>query len=258
MNLRRGDRVCASARPGPRCCRSADSRLGLATNFGRLASRSRRCKPAEGIREMPSFTVESRWTDQTQQGGGSGGGSGAMSEVLDPSTGKPDALGDIMGPRTAQDMTFDGQKLRLYEPELMSDAYTTRNRPLLAEWDAVAGRPGYQSSEYQSLRDTGPIPEGNWLAKQSRFQLRCDASPWDQFKGVFGAGTWKGGQMVWGDSRVWLEPMAGTNTFGRSNFSIHGGWFPGSAGCIDLTSSMPSFSQWFRSLGTDLTLRVQY
>jgi hypothetical protein len=52
-----------------RRCRSADSRLGLTTKFGRLASRPKRCKPAEGIREMPWFTVESRWTDQTQQGG---------------------------------------------------------------------------------------------------------------------------------------------------------------------------------------------
>jgi hypothetical protein len=69
-NLRRGDRACASTRPQMKCCRSADSRLGLTTNFGRLTSRPRRCKLAEGIREMPSFTVESRWTDQTQQGGG--------------------------------------------------------------------------------------------------------------------------------------------------------------------------------------------
>ncbi len=78
--LPRGDRRCslrarcASSRPRPRCCRSENSRLGLATNFRRLAPRPKLCKPAEGIREMPWFTVKSWWGDQTQQGGGFGDG----------------------------------------------------------------------------------------------------------------------------------------------------------------------------------------
>ena len=63
-------RRCASTRPRPRCCRFENARLGLATNFRQVAPRPKRCKPAEGIREMPSLTVESWWSDQTQQGGG--------------------------------------------------------------------------------------------------------------------------------------------------------------------------------------------
>ena len=37
----------------------------------------------------------------------------------------------------------------------------------------------------------------------------------------------------WGDWRVPLHPSAGTNAFGRGGFFLHGGMFPGSAGCID-------------------------
>jgi hypothetical protein len=80
----------------------------------------------------------------------------------------------------------------------------------------------------------------------------------DRGLGYVGRGSWPGGEVAWGDSRVWLTPGAQTNTFGRSGFSIHGGWYPGSAGCIDLTSSMPAFTQQFSRLGLDLTLQVQY
>jgi hypothetical protein len=66
-----GDRRCASARPRPRCCRIENARLGLATNFRQVAPRPKQRKPAEGIREMPSFMVKPWWGDQTQQGGGS-------------------------------------------------------------------------------------------------------------------------------------------------------------------------------------------
>jgi hypothetical protein len=98
-------------------------------------------------------------SEARQQGGG------AMSEVLDPEAGGPDAIRDVMGRKTAQDMTFDGQKLQLYEPQLTSDGTMTRNRPLLAEYDAVSGRDGYQSSEFQSLANKGPIPAGDYLVR---------------------------------------------------------------------------------------------
>jgi hypothetical protein len=47
-------------------------------------------------------------------------------------------------------------------------------------------------------------------------------------------------------------------TFGRKDMAIHGGWVPGSAGCIDLTGNMASFAKTFRSLGYDLRLYVDY
>ena len=190
--------------------------------------------------------------DSAQQGGG------AASEVMDPGAGGPEALRDVTGDKYAQDMTYDGKKLRLYEPQRTSEAYMTRNRPLLAEYDAASGRPGYQSPEFQSLANKGPVPSGDYLVRQSDLQLRVDAGLLDRAMGYVGRGSWPGGEVAWGDSRVWLTPSAGTNTFGRGGFSIHGGWYPGSAGCIDLTSSMPAFTQQFSQLGMDLQLRVQY
>ena len=38
----------------------------------------------------------------------------------------------------------------------------------------------------------------------------------------------------WGDWRVPLHPVPGTNTFKRDGFYLHGGMFSGSAGCIDV------------------------
>ena len=51
-------------------------------------------------------------------------------------------------------------------------------------------------------------------------------------------GKWSGSEYLWGNSRVWLEPSKETNTYGRDDFSIHGGWVPGSAGCVDITSNI--------------------
>ena len=53
----------------------------------------------------------------------------------------------------------------------------------------------------------------------------------------------------WGSWRVPLHPNAGTNTYGRSGFFIHGGSDQGSAGCIDIGGGL------FGSTETD-TLRV--
>ena len=65
-------------------------------------------------------------------------------------------------------------------------------------------------------------------------------------------------ELSWGISRVWLEPSNKTNTYGRDNFSIHGGWWPGSAGCIDLTGQIDKFTNWFENNGLDLILSVKY
>lgn len=58
--------------------------------------------------------------------------------------------------------------------------------------------------------------------------------------------------------RVWLEPSKETNTYGRDKFSIHGGMWPGSAGCIDMTGQISQFTYWLESTGKDLLVYVKY
>ncbi len=85
-----------------------------------------------------------------------------------------------------------------------------------------------------------------------------DISNWNYLKSSLGGGTWRGTEGSWGTERVWLEPQAGTNTFGRTDFSIHGGISAGSAGCIDLVDNAPTFFNFFKSLGSDAVLQVDY
>jgi hypothetical protein len=128
-------------------------------------------------------------------------------------------------------------------------------------WPAVSGKRGYQSKEHQTLKDKGPIPEGRWLVKQSRYQqISLDRIMWLERLCLIGIrfGTWPGGVSSWGMHRIWLEPASGTDTLGRSGFSIHGGAEPGSIGCIDLTGNMSAFVQVFRAYGKDVELTVDY
>lgn len=158
----------------------------------------------------------------------------------------------------AQDMTFDGKTLKLFEPETMSHRYMTPNRAQMGAWPAVSGREGYQSPANQGLQGKGPIPAGDYVARQANLQSRANSSLGDRALGVVGRGAWPGGGTSWGDHRLWLNAQPGTNTLGRSGFSIHGGTSFGSAGCIDLCGGMNAFVSQYRLLNQDLSLRVQY
>ena len=54
---------------------------------------------------------------------------------------------------------FDGKTLSIYE----------NNKPIMS-WDAVSGNKGYQTSEFQSMKDKGTIPEGTYVARQQSLQ----------------------------------------------------------------------------------------
>ena len=149
--------------------------------------------------------------------------------------------------KPGQYAVFDGKKFTLYE-----------NDKTIMSWNAVSGKDGYRSPEYQNLKDTGPIPEGTYVARQSELQFYKDIT-WDnRLRSAVGFGTWRGGTDSWGESRVWLEPSKETNTYDRSDFSVHGGAEPGSAGCIDLTNHIDDFTQWFEKNGHDLIINVKY
>jgi hypothetical protein len=141
-------------------------------------------------------------------------------------------------------LRFDGKSLDLVQGDRA-----------IRRWSGVSGRPGYQSVEHQETKDTGPLPEGRWLARQSRFE-RIGA--YGSVAGLMGRGTWPGSTASWGQFRIWLEPLGNTKTYDRSGFSIHGGVSAGSAGCIDLTSSMEDFVRYFLAYGRDMTLLVEY
>ena len=146
--------------------------------------------------------------------------------------------------KPGQYAVFDGKKFTLYE----------NDKPIMS-WDAVSGKDGYRSPEYQNLKDTGPIPEGTYVARQSELQY---ITPYGIIAGIANAGTWPGSLYSWGASRVKLESSQQTNTYGRGGFYIHGGWVPGSAGCIDLTSNIDNFVALFDYIGNDLIIKVEY
>ena len=146
--------------------------------------------------------------------------------------------------KPGQYAVFDGKKFTLYE----------NDKPIMS-WDAVSGKDGYRSPEYQNMKDTGPIPEGTYVARQSELQ---HITPYGIIVGIANAGTWPGSLYSWGASRVKLESSQQTNTYGRGGFYIHGGWVPGSAGCIDLTSNIDNFVALFDYIGNDLIIKVEY
>jgi len=132
-------------------------------------------------------------------------------------------------------------------------------------WPAYSGKPGFEGKQYQAEVNIGPIPEGRYVARQSRLQRWENYPLLDRRRCIIrllgierGSGTWPGCTMAWGERRVWLEPRPGTQTFGRDNFSIHGGDWPGSIGCIDLTSYMPDFVDAFVKYGMDMDVVVSY
>lgn len=145
-------------------------------------------------------------------------------------------------------LRFDGRYLKLFNGD-----------EVVKEWPAVSGRENFGSSADQGKKNYGPMPEGTYDIKQSRYQT---ISPVNRIAGPFGMGEWQGGVRSWGTESVWADPTPETVrnglTLGRTDMAIHGGTIPGSAGCIDLTSQMGDFGKALRRLGRDLKLYVDY
>ncbi|TAN62966.1 MAG: hypothetical protein EPN20_10370 [Magnetospirillum sp.] len=152
-------------------------------------------------------------------------------------------------PHPSVTLEFDGKAVRAMD-----------QGKVIRSWAAVSGNSGFQAPEFQGLKFKGPLPEGDWQLRQDRYQhidLRGTiAGIFPKDSGI--SGRWPGSIPAWGTERVWLDPAPGTDAKGRDNFSVHGGWVPGSAGCIDMTGQMGDFADWFRSLGKDVRLTVRY
>lgn len=154
---------------------------------------------------------------------------------------------DIKNTAAGDTLTFNGKTLTWFRA---GQTYRT--------WPAVSGRSGYQSKGFQAEKGKGPLPEGEWDVHIREYQKMPERGWLEKVLAELGRTAWPGGESSWGQHRVWLRPSAGTQTYGRSGFSIHGGDTPGSAGCIDLTHSMPDFALEFRKYGKDLKLTVKY
>ena len=152
-------------------------------------------------------------------------------------------------------MTFDGQNLGLYN-----------NTGQIENLNAQSGRDDYQSAQYQNVANKGPIPEGTYYANQNQ---RKNITAFDAVAGTgigiankLGAnihrGKWNGGPISWGTKRVWLQPDANTNTYGRSGFTIHGGWSKGSAGCIDIPWQTGKLSNYLDDCQDSVPVYVKY
>ena len=127
-------------------------------------------------------------------------------------------------------LVFNGTALT----QLREDG-TTRTLP------AVSGRVsgwGEVHPGQQGDRNRGPIPEGQYSFTPADIQT---IGARDRVLGLFNRGAWPGSTYAWGKQRAFLTPSPGTNTRGRSGFSIHGGRQPGSAGCIDLCDMVSVF-----------------
>ena len=150
-------------------------------------------------------------------------------------------------------LLFNGSTL-----SLMDNGNTVFSAP------AVSGRPLADGSfDYsvarQKMGSTGPIPAGNYNINPQATQWWTSQSFMQRTAAIFDKGTWPGGPISWGVARTWITPN-GANVYGRSGFTIHGGFEPGSAGCIDLYGRELDFFRTLQNYGNlnSIPLRVTY
>lgn len=111
--------------------------------------------------------------------------------------------------------------------------------------------------EWMKEKDAGPIPSGNYIVGplQTRDGGLPEVGPWEAFwYQISGKLTDENqdfhidslrSRIGWGNHRLAIIPKAGTETYGRGSFYIHGGSLEGSHGCIDLTDNMADFAKQF-------------
>ncbi|MDI6833848.1 MAG: RHS repeat-associated core domain-containing protein [Bacteroidales bacterium] len=152
------------------------------------------------------------------------------------------------------ELNFDLKSLKV------TDATYGIDMPELS-WEATSIREGYQSSEFQNVAGEGPILEVSYMLGQTQSYIPVTSFPEKALELVGFTnweGTWtKGRTNASGTQRTWLTPMQGTNTYRRSDFSIHRGTTPGYAGCFDLTKNN-NFHSWLTSYGKSVKLNVKY
>lgn len=113
-------------------------------------------------------------------------------------------------------LLFDGYYLKL-----------TIGNSVDSAWFARSGRIDNGNFLYdlerQKLKDTGPIPAGEyWILPKQLTQPMVASDSWGRY-------------------RITIHQRPTTDAFGRGGFFIHGGSTFGSAGCVDLAKGMDLF-----------------
>ena len=120
----------------------------------------------------------------------------------------------------------------------------------------MSGDKYYQSAKYTEIPNHGPIPEGNWILKQGSGQ---SYNPYNKkWSDTYTMGDWINHPVSWGNSRIPIQPLEGTNTLGRNSMFIYGGDELSSAGCIDLAGGNDDFYKNFINYNGDMNLLVKY
>lgn len=97
--------------------------------------------------------------------------------------------------------------------------------------DATSGRSECENkTKCEQVANKGPIPRGRYEIYPSRID---NPSFWADLRRNFTDEHSQGGG-DWGDWRARIYPLPGTKRFGRTGFYMHGGYWDGSAGCIDI------------------------
>ena len=117
---------------------------------------------------------------------------------------------------------------------------------VVAKYLATSGGRGSIFSD-QDITGYGPIPEGRYWIDPALTDVWHWWDPYDY--------DWWFKTSAWGYYRTPLEPIDPQK---RGGFFIHGGLFPGSAGCIDLTNRNEDFHDWLELYDAPLLIEVKY
>ena len=151
---------------------------------------------------------------------------------------KPEkAVNEAMKNAHNEYLVYNGTRINWYD----------NNNNIITSYNATSGLPNYQNSQYQKMKDRGPIPAGTYKIDLSLNSER-EASVYDN------SGELKPGQGIeripdryvstsgtvysypgWGQRRAKLTPVSG-NMYGRGAFYIHDSHKGYTHGCIEVDS----------------------
>lgn len=151
------------------------------------------------------------------------------------------------------------------EPGVSSLKFVNQSGIEYASFEAVSGHKDYFGSEPLETMATkgypsrgikgGPTPEGEYTlgdyqelgwssgGKQAILKLLHAVGLESESRMAMADMDTEARKIAWGNHRYSLIPDPSNEMFMRDGMYIHGGKYPGSAGCIDLTDQMDEFSK---------------